>query len=290
MKPDDRVLARAARGRDFAPLLALFLLACGDGSAAPGPSGAQDTEVSDAIALCLRTLHGEVALRQQAIDALVVATDDHPDSARAFFHLGMCSLAATVEDGDQAALGRVDYSLSWASKLDPSLRGPRGNLWVVRLNGAIARKDSAAVEEAASELIAAADADPFNVFIMSFGLTQLPLSSGHPATAAKRMEAYLDQCSTLSYCRNTDITRHHDPAMYVHLGDTFARIGDAAKAASYYEKGLAAPGADTWAFADEAKAWAADLPARVALHGDADPTNDPPPFLTGPRSCLPCHQ
>lgn len=258
----------------------------------PAPTAAEKeaAAIESAVTLCMDTLHGKVELRQDAIDELLTVTDTYPNNARGHYFLGMCSLASFVEDGSLAGRGRIEPALARAVELDPSITNAVGNLVLNRFNTALFLKNQADIDAATKELIAVADADIFNTFVLAFGLMQLGRDTPYPQMAADRLDTYNAQCSMYKYCRNSESVPHHDVGLFMHSGDAHVRVGNQAKADEYYQKALVADGADTWPFLQDAKDWAAGSAARIALHADADPTNDPPMFLSGTRACRACHQ
>ncbi len=278
----------------FAPALLLVALnaGCGSTSEQPLPTAAEKeaADIAAAATLCMDTLHGKVELRAEAIDALLTVTDTYPNNAYGHYFLGMCSLAAFVEDGSIAGRGRVEPALSRTVELDPGIINAVGNLALQRFNTALFLKNPMDIDAATKELIAAADADVFNTFVLSFGLIQLERDTPYPQMAADRLDAYNAECSKHAYCRNSEDVPHHDAGLFMHSGDAHVRVGNQAKADEYYQKALAADGGDSWAFLADAQAWAAGTADRIALHADADPTNDPPLFLSGRRTCQGCHQ
>ncbi len=285
-------MSRRANGA-FGMLVVMLGTGCGSTEEPkPTPSAAEieAAAVESAVSLCMDTLHGKVELRPEAIDELLAVTETYPNNARAHYFLGMCSLASFVEDGSLAGRGRVEPALARAVALDPTITNAVGNLALSRFNAALFLKNQANIDAATQELIAVADADIFNTFVLAFGLMQLGRDTPYPQMAADRLDAYDAECSMREYCRNSEIVPHHDAGLFMHSGDAHVRIGNQAKADDYYQKALRADGADTWLFLDEAKVWAAGTTERIALHADADPTNDPPMFLSGKRACQTCHQ
>src|SRR5689334_10073262 len=121
--------------RALALMISIVLTtACGpEPSSPPPPPPAEPAEVTAAIDLCFATLHGQVDQRADAIDALRTATDKYPTNARAFYFLGLCSLAALAEDGNLAAIVTVDDALTKAMQLDPKNTRAAGFLWLSRL-------------------------------------------------------------------------------------------------------------------------------------------------------------
>ena len=280
------------RGPLFMSSLVLAL-GCGDvGEDKPPLSEAQKEAmaVEAATKLCMATIQGDVARRPEAIEELLLVTELYPNNAQGHYFLGMCSLASFVEDGNLAGRGRVAPSLERAVQLDPTLKNAVGNLALQRFNEAFFSMNPMAIDEATKALIAVADTDLFYTFVLSFGLLQLSPDTPYPQMAVERFNQHEAQCSTLEYCRNSEAVRHHDCAVYMQQGDAYARVSNQVKADEYYQKALVAQGSDSWAFLDEAKQWAAGTADRIALHGDADPTNDPPFFLSGTRACRGCHQ
>jgi tetratricopeptide (TPR) repeat protein len=275
------------------PLLGILLplAACGGSHEPPPPSAAEieEAQVKEATDLCMKATQGDAALRAPAIEKLRDMTEAYPNNARAFFYLGMCSILDLTEGDNLGAIVDVDPALSRAHELAPDDHRIAGNMWLARFNIAFAFKDQERIDAAVQGLIAASDADIFASFVLGTALPRLEPSTGYPQLAVERLEALVEACSTLEYCRNSPIVLHHDPGLYMQLGDAYARVGDGAKAAGAYSKALTADGYATWAILDEAKAWADGIEERVMLHTDADPKNDPGQFLEGPRTCSGCH-
>lgn len=279
-------------------LLACSLVAvaaCG-GSEDPPPTeapapGEEPADVKAAIDLCFETLHGKVELRAEALDALRTATEAHPDNARAFYLLGLCSLAAAAEEGNISAFLGVEPAFEEAMKLDPKNTRIGGFLGLFRFIRARQFKNEAGAEAAIAELTAAAEADDFNNFTLALAFSQLDPSTGHPQTAVEKLLERRDKCTPdITDCVNNPVAPHRDQGFYMQLGDAHARVADKANAADAYATALAADGTDTWPFAAEAEAWSAALDERLSLFADGDPANDPPYFLSGARSCTGCHR
>jgi tetratricopeptide (TPR) repeat protein len=277
-------------------LLAISLLSAACGSAPPDettplpdPAADEKKAVDEATNLCMQGIQRKADVRAEAIDKLQAVTEIYPDNARASFFLGMCTLVTVAEEGNIGAAFEVDKALTRANELDPADARIEGNMWLTRFNIAYAFKNKPNIDAALAGLTKAADADIFSNFILSLAFSRMDVASGYPAEAVKRLEALLTQCPSLDYCKNTPVVIHHDPALYMQVGDAYVRVGDKAKAAGAYAKALAAPGVDTWAIAAEAKVWADAVDERIMLHADADPSNDPDYFFSGPRTCSGCH-
>jgi len=275
--------------------LSVFAAACGSAPPdkppppPPDPAEAEAKAVAEATDLCMQGIQRKADVRAEALDKLRTVTDTYPDNPRAFFFLGMCTLLTVAEESNIGAVFGADQALTRANELDPADARIEGNMWLTRFNIAYFVKAKPNIDAAIAGLTKAADADVFTNFVLSLAFSRMDVASGYPAEAVKRLEALITECPSLAYCKNTPVVLHHDPALYMQLGDAYVRIGDKAKAADAYAKALAAPGVDSWSIAGEAKAWANDVDGRILLHADADPTNDPPYFLTGPRTCSGCH-
>jgi hypothetical protein len=92
-----------------------------------------------------------------------------------------------------------------------------------------------------------------------------------------------------SSCFNSEVAPHRQSGLLMQLGDVHARLGDKAQAEQAYAAALGADDADTWRYAAEAQEWVSAIDERMALHADADPSNDPDFFLGSARACLGCH-
>lgn len=275
-------------------LVAVSLLAAACSSAepaeqTPAPAPEEPKAVTEATELCMAGIQRKGDVRDEAIAKLRAATEAYPDNARAFFFLGMCSLLRVAEDGQVGAAFDADEALTIAHEIDPSDARIEGNMWLTRFNIAYAFGNKPEIDEALEGLTKAADADPFSKFVASLAFSQMDVASGYPAKSVEALEGLLEICPTLEYCANTPVVIHHDPALYMQIGDAYVRVGDKAKAVDAYAKALVAPGADTWDIATEAKAWADAVDERIMLHADADPSNDPKYFLDGPKTCSGCH-
>jgi hypothetical protein len=289
---------------------ALFLtVACGDdGGSASGAGGAggepsaggagggsdpnaDPPEVTAAIEACYATLHGDVARRGEALSLLKEAIDLYPDHGRTRLFLGMCSLAALTEDNDLGALGDIDPALSKAYELMPDDHRIPGWIGTVRVAVARLGGDPAKLDAAIEEMIAAADLYPeFNNVSLAIAFMGLPLDSGYPAMAVERLEAIVSCGETNDVCRDNEAAPHNIPGSLMLFGDVYARVGDKAKALSYYELALASESSPTWAFGADAQGFIDQIDARIAAFTDADPDNDPEFFLAGERTCRACHQ
>lgn len=269
----------------------VFVFGCGD-QEKPALTDAEKEAmtVEAATKLCMETVQGNVSRRMEAIDELIAVTDVYPNNAKAHYFLGMCSLAAFVEDGSLAGRGRVVPELERAVELDPTVSNAVGNLALARFNTSLFTKNQMLIDEATQGLIAVADADIFNTFVLSAGLLQLGRDTPYPQMAVERLEQYEAQCTMYDYCRNSEIVPNHDAGLLIHQGDAYVKVGNQAKAEEYYQKALSAGESSSWVFADDAKNWVVGAADRIALHADADPTNDPPYFLSGARTCRGCHQ
>ena len=272
---------------------------CGDAdipAPAPPPEMEQVQEplaVQEGIDLCFRSLHDEVELCETAIDALRAATEEHPESARGFFILGMCALAAVAEGGNVSFAFLAEKSLAHAIELDPSNTRALGFLALVRLNIATALSNEEGRQQAIQDLITATETDSFNFFPLAIAFTKLDLDTGYPQMAVEEFEKNVALCSSPSAdsrCVDSDLVRHRTPAFHMQLGDTYARVGDKEKAEQAYAGALGAHNVGSWPYASEAAAWAGELDARLALFADTDPTNDPDYFLSAARTCVGCHE
>lgn len=246
--------------------------------------------VAEGIALCYQALHGDVTVRQQALDTLKQATLEHPDHARAFLFFGMCSLSALVEDGTFAAFADVEPSLARAYELAPDDHRIAG--WIGTVKVATARITGAGLDEAIAAMIAAADLYPeFNnvslaiAFSPSFGL-----DTPYPRMAIDRLEAIGDCGLIDARCRNNPAAPHNLSGSLMLFGDVYARVGERDRALGYYSQALVADGADSWPYRAEAQAAVDELDERLARFTDGDPMNDPTFFATGPASCRGCHE
>ncbi|MFO0613002.1 MAG: hypothetical protein U0414_10460 [Polyangiaceae bacterium] len=281
--------------------LALLVIACssnasgaGGGGGQGGHGGAAPTDppdVADAIAACYATLHGDVSGRADALAKLEAATTNHPDNGRAHLFFGMCSLAALAEDGDLGALADIEPALSRAIELMPEDRRIPGWLATVRVQTARILGDTAKIEQATAEMIAAADLYPeFNNVSLAIAFAGFPLDTPYPAMAVKRLEAIASCGDVDEKCRDNAAAPHNVPGSSMLFGDVYARVGDKARASTFYSAALASPSAATWGLKDAAKASLDGLDQRVAAWTDADATNDPEFFLAGKRTCTACHQ
>ncbi len=270
----------------------------GAGGAGAGGSGGQGggapvepADVTAAIDACYVTLHGDVTGRADALAQLKSATEAHPDNGRAFLFLGMCSLAALAEDGSISALGDIEPSLERAIELMPDdLRIP-GWLATVRVQTARMLGTPAEVDAAIEEMIAAADLYPeFNNVSLAIAFAGFPLDTPYPAMAAMRLSAIADCGATDEKCRDNAAAPHNIPGSLMLFGDVYARTGDGATAAGFYQQALDADSAASWPYRTEATAMRDGVDARVAAWTDADDTNDPDFFLFGVRTCTGCHQ
>lgn len=273
---------------------ALLLPACGGGDPVTPPPSAEEMEaqaLEEAEGLCFDTLHGNIELRAQALEKLTAVTDAYPENARAHFMLGLCSLAAAAEEGNFLALLAIEPALTKAMDLEPDNTRIAGFLSLTRFNRARQFNDQAALDTAIQELIEAADIDDFNNFTLALAFSQLEPATGYPQIAVDKLLERQAGCSPdISDCVNNPIAPHRDPGFFMQLGDAYARIADKANASGAYAAALTADGAATWPFANEAQEWADTLDARLSLLADADPKNDPPYFLSGPRTCTGCHR
>jgi tetratricopeptide (TPR) repeat protein len=285
--------------RVVAVLSPALLIACVGGDAAPDAGLAQDAAGADAdpaellvelgIARCQATLAGDTGGRQEALDTLVEAAAAAPESARVRIYLGMCSLAAVVEDGNFAAVANVEPALTEAIALDPDDRRIPGWLGVYKVNLAAVLGDG--LPEAIAYMQAAADAYPeFNNVSLAIAFAPLPLESGYPAMAISALEAIEGCGATDPRCRNSDAVPHNVAGSLMLFGDVHARVGDAATAATYYQAALDDEAAATWPYRAEAQAALDDVVARAAAWSDADPANDPIFFAGGPHACRGCHE
>lgn len=284
----------------LASLVLSGALACGCGDAAvPAPAPPPEVEqsqdppaVKEGIDLCFQALHGDLAIRDEAIAQLTSATEEHPDSARAFYFLGLCNLSVVAEGGSPSFAFAADDALSRAVELDPSNTRPLGFLHLIRLNKAIALQDEEGREQAIQDLIEATEIDFFNFFATALGLGQLPLDTGYPQKALEVLEEDVVYCNAPDAprsCMNSEAAPHRQSGFYMQLADTHARLGNKAQAEEAYTAALTAPDVDTWRYAAEAEAWVSTLDERMALHADTDPSNDPEFFLGSTRACLGCH-
>jgi hypothetical protein len=152
-------------------------------------------------------------------------------------------------------------------------------------------KDQPSIDAAVQGLIDASNQDSFNSFPLALGLTPLPIDTGYPALAAQKLEARRAGCSASDEtCVNSTEAPHRDSGYMMQMGDTYTRLGDKTKAVDAYSVALAAAGVGTWPYAADAKIWAGAVDDRLMLYADSDPTNDPPGFLSGPKSCTGCHR
>jgi tetratricopeptide (TPR) repeat protein len=283
----------------LAGLLLAGAVACGCGDAdipAPAPTQVEQPQpliVQEGTDLCFRSLHGEVELRQAAIDKLEAATALHPENARAYFMLGMCSLAMVAEGGSVAFGIAANEHLSRAIELDPMMTRALGFRALVRARIALATSNEQGLEDAIQLLIEAAEIDQFNFFPMAIMFSRFDLDTGYPQQAMEAFERNQGFCASPaadSTCDNSDLVRHREAAYRMQLGDTYARVGEKTKAEQAYAAALADERAGTWRYAPEAQAWASALDERLALHADTDPSNDPEYFLSGSRTCVGCHE
>lgn len=284
------------------------LVACGNGETGSGgaSTGATTTassttgaggaasdppDVALAIATCYEALHGDTSKRAAGIAALEQATMAHPDNGRAFLFLGMCSLSALAEDNDLTALAKIEPALTKAIQLLPDDRRIPGWLATVRVQKARIAGTQAEVDAAVAEMIAAADLYPeFNNVSLAIAFAGFPLSTPYPQMAAQRLEAIKNCGQTDPKCGDEPQAPHNVPGSGMLFGDIYARVGDKAKALSYYQAALAAPSATGWGYAPDAQAMSSGIDARIADWTDADTTNDPAFFLSGKRTCTGCHQ
>lgn len=265
--------------------------AAGAQGGAGGRASANPPEVTDAIAACYATLHGDVSGRAEALAKLELATANHPDNGPAFLFLGMCSLAALAEDNDLGRLPKIEPALSRAIELMPDDRRIPGWLATVRVQTARILGDEAATKKAVDEMVAAADLYPeFNNVSLAIAFSGFPLDTPYPALAVQRLEAIVTCGETDPKCRDNAAAPHNVPGSAMLFGDVYARVGDKANASTYYAAALAADSASTWAQKSEAQAALDGLDQRIAAWTDDDPGNDPAFFLSGKRTCTACHE
>jgi hypothetical protein len=256
-----------------------------------GAGGEEPSAVTEAIAMCYETLHGDVAKREASLAALKAAAEEHPDNARVHLFFGMCSLAALAEDQNLAALGDIDRELARAAELAPDDRRIPGWLASVRVQVAVQLGDDEGLAVAVDEMIAAADLYPeFNNVSLAIAFSGLPLTTPYPEMARARLEAIEDCGETDEKCRDNEAAPHNIPGSLMLFGDVYARVGDLANARKFYTGALAATSASSWPYRAEAEAILANVDARVMTWSDADDANDPEFFLSSARTCVGCHQ
>lgn len=255
--------------------------------AAPPDATPEPPLVQQGIALCYQSLHGDTAVRQQALDTLKQATTTYPDHGRAFLFLGMCSLAALAEDGNVGVFADIQPALERAYELDPTDARIPGWIGTVAVRSAQLLGTPAELTAAIDYMIAAADAYPeFNNVSLAIAFSPLPLDGPYPQMAVDRLQAIVGCGATDPRCLNNPNAPHNVPGSLMLFGDVYARIGDRATALSYYQEALAADGADTWPYRDIAQSAVDDVDARLAEFQSANP----PYFATGMVSCRGCHE
>jgi len=244
--------------RKLGPLVvSLLLVACGDDANMTNADVAATTTTADVSsdtsagaqqiaageALMWRAFSGEVAVRQQAIDALEAGVALEPDHPRGNLLLGMTLLSAVAEDNNLGAAFRAINVLEHAIAVSPDdLRIP-GWLGTVKVPIARFTGTGDALQDACDDMIAAADAYPeFNNVNLAIAFAKLPLDSGYPRMAIDRLEA-IQGCGDLSVCQNTTLAPHNVQGALMLYGDVHARVGERDEALAYYDQALASDGA-----------------------------------------------
>ena len=92
-------------------------------------------------------------------------------------------------------------------------------------------------------------------------------------------------------CGNGGLAPRNAVGALILFGDLYAKAGDAASATRWYQlaRGLSGGERTPYRFLDRIDGRLADVPGRVALYADADPTNDPPIIGAREEACAICH-
>ncbi len=253
------------------------------------PSSPQaDQLVRDGEALFFRALHGETERRQGAIDALRSAVALAPDHPRGNFLYGMALLSSLTEDGNLDVAFDIQPALQHAADLDPGDRRIPGWLAIVQVRTADALGNQVLLEDAAMQMIAAADAYPeFNNVSLAIAFAKLPTDSPYPAMALERLDA-IEPCS-MDICRNSERVPHNEEGTLMLFGDVHARLGHRTEAESYYRRAVEHRDAGRWPHRAAAQAILDGLDERIALFGNPSRDDDPLFFSEGTTSCVGCH-
>lgn len=295
--------------RILALLLVLGLAGCGDDDALEPDAGEDAAEdgaeedssepVGDAGGdadelaekgemLFFRALRGEVDKRDDAIEALGSALEANPDHPRASLLYGMALLSALTEDGNMDVVFDIGPALAHAADLNPDDERIPGWLQIVEVRTAQALGNPVLLEQATEAMIEAADAYPeFNNVSLAIAFAKLPLDSEYPEMAADRLDAIMD--CTDAVCMNSDFVPHNEEGAMMLYGDVYARLGQRAKAATFYQAALDHPAASTWPYREQAQAIFDALDDRIELFTNDVPEDDPLFFSEGETSCVGCH-
>lgn len=257
------------------------------------------------------TLLGDSNRSSEAITSLERAVSRDARDGRSHFLLGMMHLQRfELLDADPRQPSRpgvravvaAHHSLERASAL--LWDGVHGDSRVPGFAAAAAYKagialgDPELVEQGREAMNRAADSNPlFNGFIpFGAGPIASPTSPEY-ATILHLLDevfpsVFADCIGQSEICGNAGFAPHNLEGTFLLFGDLNAKAGRTEKARSMYEgaANLGAGGGWNPRFVAHARALAAGIDERVALYGDADPSNDPPfTDLGGAGSCAYCH-
>jgi hypothetical protein len=255
--------------------------------------------------------HSE-ARQQQAIAYLEKAVRGQARDGRSHFLLAMLHLyrfgqqVDRVEDATPSARAEIaaaDTAFAVAVPLlwnDATASGdsrvPGFAAAAKYVHGTVAN-DGALRAAGLAELVRAVEVNSFfNVFDYIPVLQVLPPDDPAFQQAYASFTSYLTDPETLQcvatqpeLCANAGFAPRNIQGALTLFGDLYAKAGDLAAAQMWYRLANAFPDTASWKFVSVIQDRLANAATRVALYGDADPSNDPLLIGAGPEACAVCH-
>ena len=221
-------------------------------------------------------LSDELALRRDADRRLteVIELLDTPGSgfdedtrlglSRLYALRGQLRMAKLVEHGRFDLLTAMRADFQRVTELDPE--NPIIPSFADSLDMILAYNtgDTAALEAMEPRIWANVERCPLGNLLSISGIALgLPLSTGWPQAIAESLTAW--SCHGADFCtQNTWKAPYARPGLAYHFGETYARVGDGARARTYFEDALRAEGAAAWPYRRFVEQTLGDLDAYLA--------------------------
>lgn len=301
--------------RSLLPVLALLAVSCSSASTqAPTPApakqypkdckGISEADTFDCSEQRFWTAFQQpkVELRKESEEILKHAiasfgtSKDNVALSRAHFRLGQMRLAMSLENdlrdyvlhAHEMIIGEFDEAM----RLDPSngIIAPWKDTMEMAIPAVLGDWDAA---------VALAERGFANVHKNKMGNTLslsgttigFPLSTGIPQRTVKLLDEWT--CTGADFCeRNTDHAPWARPGLAFHFAEAYARVGDKAKARSWLDASLSAPGAKEWPFRSIVEKASNDLDGFIKTFSERG--NDKGAFdiayANQSYGCVFCHQ